>query len=325
MSQTRSLKLAVAAVALLLAAHSDAMAQATRTWVSGVGDDVNPCSRTAPCKTFAGAISKTRDGGEINCIDAGGFGAVTITKSITIDGGESFASILASSTNGIIINDSTPAGSVVTLRNLSINGAGAEPGLNGIRFLDGETLHVENCTILGFSQNGIDVSPAPAVAQTFSVFVLNTVIRNCATTANTGAILLRPDVNGNVKASLDGVKLNQNKGTGLRTEARTSTIIRDSVISGSTNNGVLAVAAAAPGAAVSIENCLLSANNPGLQSNGAGATISCSNVSIFNSGAFGGMITGGGGKYVTFSNNKIDNTAGNDFPGGKLTTVIKQK
>src|SRR4051812_37920006 len=79
-----------------------AQAQATRTWVSGVGDDANPCSRTAPCKTFAGAISKTASGGEINCIDPGGFGAVTITKSITIDGGGTFGSVLAAGTTGII-------------------------------------------------------------------------------------------------------------------------------------------------------------------------------------------------------------------------------
>src|SRR5262245_11041461 len=77
-----------------------AFAQATRTWVSGVGDDANPCSRTAPCKTFAGAISKTVSGGIINCIDPGGFGAVTITKSITIDCQGTFAGILASGTNG---------------------------------------------------------------------------------------------------------------------------------------------------------------------------------------------------------------------------------
>src|SRR5688572_33130134 len=78
--------------------------QATRTWVSGVGDDVNPCSRTAPCKTLAGAISKTATGGEISILDPGGFGAVTITKSITIDGGGIIGSILSSGTNGIVVN-----------------------------------------------------------------------------------------------------------------------------------------------------------------------------------------------------------------------------
>src|SRR6266478_2966019 len=97
-------------------------AQASRTWVSGVGDDANPCSRTAPCKTFAGAISKTAAGGEINALDPGGYGAVTITKAITIDGGGTFASILSSLVNGIVIN--AGASDVVNLRNLSIDGAG---------------------------------------------------------------------------------------------------------------------------------------------------------------------------------------------------------
>ena len=88
----------------LLAVPQLASAQATRTWVSGVGDDANPCSRTAPCKTFAGAISKTATNGEINCIDPGGFGAVTITKSIQIDCRGVLAGVLVSGTNGIIVN-----------------------------------------------------------------------------------------------------------------------------------------------------------------------------------------------------------------------------
>src|SRR5690349_5297553 len=102
-----------------LFAAAQVNAQATRTWVSGVGDDANPCSRTAPCKTFAGAISKTAPAGEINVLDPGGFGAVTITKSITIDGsGGSIAGVLVSGTNGIVV--SAPAGSVVVLRNLDM-------------------------------------------------------------------------------------------------------------------------------------------------------------------------------------------------------------
>src|SRR5438309_10631275 len=104
--------------------------QASRTWVSGVGDDANPCSRTAPCKTFAGAISKTAPGGEIDALDPGGFGAVTITKAITIDGGGGqVASVLVSGTNGIVVQANAQT-DVVILRNLRINGIGS--GLNGI-------------------------------------------------------------------------------------------------------------------------------------------------------------------------------------------------
>src|SRR5467141_3036720 len=123
MSKTR-LTLNFLAVAIFtLTVASMAQAQATRTWVSGVGDDVNPCSRTAPCKTFAGAISKTAIGGEINCIDSGGFGAVTITKAITIDGTGVLAGVLNAGSNGIIVNANQGATDNVTLRALDINGA----------------------------------------------------------------------------------------------------------------------------------------------------------------------------------------------------------
>src|SRR4249920_1382016 len=129
--RTPRLFLIAPALALfLLTAAPAAFAQATRTWVSGVGDDVNPCSRTAPCKTFAGAISKTAAGGEIDAIDPGGFGALTITKSIVVDGTGTMASILFAGTNGVNIN--VPGGHV-TLRNLSLNGAGT--GITGVRII----------------------------------------------------------------------------------------------------------------------------------------------------------------------------------------------
>src|SRR5262249_49475087 len=118
----------------------------TRTWVSGVGDDVNPCSRTAPCKTFAGAISKTAAGGEIDCLDPGGFGAVTITKSITLDCTGTFGSILAARTNGVNVNG---AGISVVLRGLSIQGVGT--GLVGVNFIAGASLTIENVTLQGFN------------------------------------------------------------------------------------------------------------------------------------------------------------------------------
>src|SRR5438045_9715468 len=105
----------------LVAGAASVNAQATRTWVSGVGDDANPCSRTAPCKTWAGAISKTAEGGEIDALDPGGFGALTITKSITLDGGGGqVASVLAAGTNGIVV--AAASNDVVTIRKLSIDG-----------------------------------------------------------------------------------------------------------------------------------------------------------------------------------------------------------
>src|SRR5215467_4826345 len=160
-------------LAIVLLGTTLLSAQATRTWVSGVGDDVNPCSRTAPCKTFAGAISKTAPGGEIDALDPAGYGALTITKAITIDGGGGqVASVLVAGTNGIVVQ--AGAADVVILRNLRFNGIGS--GLNGIRFLSGKSLDIEHCYIFDFTQNGIDVALNQATAA--SVHVFDSVLTN---------------------------------------------------------------------------------------------------------------------------------------------------
>jgi hypothetical protein len=148
---------------LMLAFTSIASAQASRTWVSGVGDDANPCSRTAPCKTFAGAISKTAAAGEIDCLDPGGFGAVTITKSITIDCDGTLGSVLVAGTNGIVISDPTPSTPTiaVNLRNLKIMGLGT--GLNGLQILSAKQVNLRNMDIQQFTGAGVNVAVSAAI------------------------------------------------------------------------------------------------------------------------------------------------------------------
>jgi hypothetical protein len=126
--------------------------------VSGVGDDANPCSRTAPCKTFAGAISKTATGGEINCLDPGGFGGVTITKSINIKCQYTEGGVLVSGTNAIVIN--APATARVTLRGLDINGIGdgAQTSLAGVKVLSARVVNIVDSEIFRFKA-GIVVAP----------------------------------------------------------------------------------------------------------------------------------------------------------------------
>jgi len=157
----------IMAVATVSASH----AQATRTWVSGVGDDVNPCSRTAPCKTFAGAISKTAANGEINCLDPGGFGPVTITKSLTIDCNGELGSILSAGSSAAIIVNGTNI--VVNIRNLSINGAGT--GQDGIRFVSGKQLNIEHVNITQVTRYGVW---APAQTGTGGIVIANSSITN---------------------------------------------------------------------------------------------------------------------------------------------------
>jgi hypothetical protein len=153
-----------------------AHAQANRTWVSqAVGDDANPCSRTAPCHTFAGAYTKTAAGGEIDVLDPGGYGALTINKSLTIDGGGGqVASVQVAGTNGIVV--AAQPTDLVILRNIRINGLlnAGTPGINGISYMSGGTLVVENCMIFGFGTAGINVS-TPTNA---SLNIRNTTITN---------------------------------------------------------------------------------------------------------------------------------------------------
>ena len=169
----KKFRLAFYASCLITFVFSLAQGQATRTWVSGVGDDANPCSRTTPCKTFGGAMSKTAIGGEIDVLDPGTFGSFTIGKSITIDGGGMFAGISAAGTTGITINITNAADTAksVRLRGLSINGGGT--GANGINIVAANKVSVEDCVIDGFSQNGILVAAG-------GVFIKNSTVRNNA-------------------------------------------------------------------------------------------------------------------------------------------------
>jgi hypothetical protein len=148
--------IAVLTIAICLKAEP-AHAQATRTWVSGVGDDANPCSRTAPCKTFAGAISKTAVGGEINALDPGGFGAVTITKSISIISNSIEAGVLVSGTNGIVV--SAGPNDEVLLEGLDIEGLGT--GINGVNIIGGGKTTIRKCSIRNFTQNGVNLTGSP--------------------------------------------------------------------------------------------------------------------------------------------------------------------
>ena len=171
MNTLRLVLLASFFFAVSLAFTSSTQAQASRTWVSGVGDDVNPCSRTAPCKTFAGAIAKTASGGEISVLDPGGFGQLVISKSITVDGTGMLASILAGSGTAILINIADPkdVAKSVRIRGLSLNGLGS--GTKGISVVAANKVSIEDTIIDGFKGNGIDVAAG-------QVFVRNTTIRN---------------------------------------------------------------------------------------------------------------------------------------------------
>ncbi len=214
-----------------------AQAQATRTWVSGVGDDANPCSRTAPCKTFAGAISKTAAHGEINVLDPGAFGAVTITKSISINSESTAAGVLVDGTNAIIIN--AAAADVVLLKGLNIQGLG--PGgpnvatsLNGVRILSAAKVHITKSLIQGFTNptdgNGVAIVPT---VNPVTVFISETTI-----TKNRQGILVNPTNPALATVFVDRVIVENNSATAIRTTANGTIRVANSVITGN-NRGLL--------------------------------------------------------------------------------------
>lgn len=298
-----------ALLALFLIAPA-ALAQATRTWVSGVGDDANPCSRTAPCKTFAGAISKTAAGGEIDALDPGGFGALTITKSITIDGAGTNASILAGLSNGIVVN--AGVNDVVILRNLNINGSGT--GFNGIRFIGGAALHLENVNVFGFTREGLEFAPA-GNSELFvkdSTFKKNLIV-------GSGGVLIVPGPAGTAFGVFENVRLENNR-YGMRVESRSNVTVRNSVAAGNINNGFLVYAPGSVGQ-LSVDSSNVSANggdptDAGLKSEGAGAVIRVSNSLITDNSV--GLMPQSGGAIISFGNNQL---AGNGTDGNPTSTI----
>lgn len=305
----------ILAVAIFtLTVVSMAQAQATRTWVSGVGDDVNPCSRTAPCKTYAGAISKTAVNGEISTLDPGGFGAVTITKSITIEGtdGQGYGSILNSATTGVSIpfDNFTAVGETqktVRLRNLNINGANT--GLRGVNITGGNPgsnnseVIIEDCVIDG--QNG---SPGRGVSDTRSgtglkLFVLDTTVRDCLGAGITAA----PAAGGDLKVSMDGVKIH-NCQFGIAFSNNTKVTAIRSNFSGNTT-GVSGDSASGT-CEINIDQSIVSNNGTGFTAGSANAILRVSNTTAMNNTTL--ATTVGGGQVLSYGNNQSGGAA---FPG----------
>jgi len=282
--------------------------QASRTWVSGVGDDANPCSRTAPCKTFAGAISKTAAGGEIDALDPAGYGAVTITKAITIDGGGGqVASVLVSGTNGIVVQ--AGPSDVVILRNLRINGIGT--GINGIRFLSGKDLNVENCFIFGFTTNGVDIALNQATAA--SAHIINTVIKNNGGVGVRAANAITPAV---------GVLVDQSymilNNIGVEAAQHAHVTVSRSLASKNAADGLKSDDAATSDAQLTVSFTDSNLNTNGVTAAPGGtANVAFSNIGLNTTC---GLNNAGGTSFFTFGNNRLTGTG---FCG-TITTIPQQ-
>jgi Right handed beta helix region len=295
----------LAAVIITVAASSMAHAQATRTWVSGVGDDANPCSRTAPCKTFASAISKTADGGEIDVIDPSPAGTFTANKSITVDGGASFAGILAAGVNGVTVNDNGANTAVVTLRNLAINGAGS--GLFGVRVISGKSVTIENCQIFKFRGTSGNI-PGRAIsdertAAGSKLTVINTTMND---NLGNGVVILGNGSPSGVSAVFDNVRVFDNSASGAFFGGGAKVAIKNSFITGNSSSGVQSSDA---NTEVNIVDTVIAHNATGIFAGGGASVTRITRCTISENGT--GVNINGGTLESYGDNNIRGNNAGN--------------
>jgi hypothetical protein len=296
-SSAQATVLAVAAMLLSSAGFS----QAIHTFVSGVGDDVNPCSRNAPCKTFAGAMSKTAPNGEINVIDPGGFGAVTITKSITIDGRGVHSSISATGgISGIIVN--AGANDKVIIRNLTINGFGS--GKYGVRFIAGGSVTLDHVIINGETDNGVDAT----VAQNCQLNLSDVAITNCLLSG-----IQTQTSAGNIFLNLDGVRINA-CGTGLNASNGSRVGIQNSDFSSNTNGMI--IQSPSIFAKAQLDNCYITNTVTAIHCGPGSPNTKLSDCTIANNAV--GLEVSGSGSFQSAGNNVITGNTNN----GVVPTVF---
>lgn len=243
--------------ALLAFVASPAHAQATRTYLSATGDDANPCTRSAPCRSFAGTVAKTAAGGEVTCLDAGGPGTVTITKSITIDCEGVTGGTLATVANGITISNAPP-GTKVNLRGLDINGAGT--GTNGVRILIAADVSIQNSKIFGFAARGISVEGGG------SLVIENTTIQNNA------AGVVVDGTGGAAKVTIKNARILKNTNNGITVQnAGAQAMVERTTI---TDNGGTGMTVTGSGALGFIGNSTVTGNATGVSAASSGTLYS---------------------------------------------------
>ena len=302
-------------------------AQATRTWISGVGDDANPCSRTAPCKTFQGAISKTAAGGEINCLDPGGFGSLTITKSISLICDSTETGVLVASTNGFIVNSTT---AVVTISGFDFEGLGQTgvPGVNGIYILNAAAVHIRNSKIRGFRGGyGINFQPQNADGQLFVDNVTISESGSAASPGTSGGININPAAGYTASATITNSQIVDNAGVGIRVDTTgivgsTISAMIDNVTLSNDGSGILVKAPAGTGTVkFMLTNSRVTLNaNQGIIVNGTPASASArvGNTSITSNGT--GLLVLGTAQVLSYGDNRLD---GNTTDGAFSGTIAK--
>ena len=312
MKTTRLAMNMMAAFVTCLFCSTLVQAQTQRTWVSDSGNDGNPCSKASPCRTFAGALAKTMAGGKITCLDMGQFSPVTIAQSLTIDCRRTRGDILSASVNGVVINAGTT--DKIILQGLDIDGGGAG-GLDGIRFLSGGSLHIEETTVSNMA-NGINVGLNQAANA--EVYVINSLLRN---NSSVGMFVSNTNA-GTINMSIERTT-SENNAFGLIGRGGARIDARNSIFSGNSTTGILSEVntGAGPLSIINVINCAVTANGTGLSA-GANSVVGQGNLRVSGTTiSFNGTgVTAGNGNANTFSDNILrNNSADGAFNGAPLT------
>jgi hypothetical protein len=204
----------------------------TRVFVAAQGSDANPCSFALPCRTFQHAHDTVAAGGEIDVLDPAGYGALTINKSISIQG-HGFSGITAPAGNAISI--SAGATDKINLRGLLIDGLGT--GNHGISFLAGGSVEIQDSVVRNFADVCIDAEPAGS-----AVLLISGTHVSLAGGLTEG-IFVRPSGAGTVAGVFDRLVVENNSGPGIDIVGDNSTgtvnfTISNSVVANN-NNGIV--------------------------------------------------------------------------------------
>jgi large repetitive protein len=262
----------------------------TRTWVSGVGNDSNACDRTSPCLTFAAALANTTPGGEIDVLNAGDFGPLTITKSITIDN-ETSPIGGASVSTGSAITIQAGANDVINLHGLTLAGAGA---VDGILITSAARVDIENCSIQGFGSAGIAVSPASGAVEVK--------LANVTSAFNTSGIVIQPASGATAKVTIARSHVDNNLGAGLQADGSGGGVVNaavaDSSLSANATNGALALG----GAVLNLTHDAIAGNGSGGVASSGGATVTVGGSQIVNNAT---GVSASGGTLISYGNNQL--------------------
>jgi hypothetical protein len=294
----------VLVAACLSASSVPSSATTFDAYISSTGTDTGSCFRNAPCATLAYAFTQLAVNGVIHVVDQGTYGVVTITHSVTIDGGGLVSSTAGGGvtiTNSAIFKVAAGASDVVTIKNITISGqSGLGTGQpSAIAVTSVGALHVEDCTFAGFSSAGVDFRATNALLDMKNVTITDV--------GNGDGVYV-----ANARATLEHVSISRTQ-TAVLAAGSSSVSIAHSTANG---NGSGFVAAYGPTAEIHVDDCTMTDNQWAVVA-GQGAKAYVSRSSLFNN-YITALFNDGSSFLVSYGDNRF---AGNASDGAFTSTA----